>query len=455
MMTYISNYDLNHSFKPSLAFNLHFQIRKMCAIIVPKKKMLHELKLVESIFHYATEGIIVCKNYDEIIMINPSAAKMFGYHPEELIGKSIEYLVPVDKRAHHQQLRVMYAQHPAARPMGKNIDLYGLKKDNTCFPVEISLSPFETNQIKYVICFIVDISERKKAEEKLKEYAEALQKKNEEISYINHILENKVKERTRELARVVYELSQSKNELMSALEKEKALNEIKSRFVSTASHEFRTPLGTILSSVSLIQRYTKTEEQDKREKHIQRIKTAVTHLTEMLNDFLSLDKLEEGIVRYKPILTNLSDNIKEIIEDIHPILKKNQYIVYNHLSEETTCVIDTQILKNILFNLISNASKYSDEGKPIVVESQITNNECIISVKDEGYGIPEEEQEFLFTRFFRAHNVSNIQGTGLGLNIVKKYLELMNGKIQFKSQLHKGSIFTIYIPFSINQNITP
>ncbi len=411
--------------------------------------MLDKLKLVEAIFYYSTEGIIICKNHSEIVMVNPSASQLFGYTSKEMIGMNIDTLVPHDKRKKHEQLRHDYSRTPSARPMGKNMELYGLRKDNSVFPVEIGLSPFEMDGINYVICFVTDITERKRAEEKLKEYAELLKIKNEEISYLNHVLESKVKERTKELARVVYELSQSKNELSQALEKEKALNEIKSRFVSTASHEFRTPLGTILSSISLIQRYNKTEEQEKREKHIHKIKTAVTHLTEMLNDFLSLDKLEEGIIRYKPEVVDIPDTLKQITEDITPILKKEQKIIYEHLSERKQSVVDTQILKNILFNLISNASKYSDEDKSIIINSKINNNYLIISVKDNGYGIPEDEQKFLFTRFFRANNVNNIQGTGLGLNIVKKYLELMNGKIEFQSKLHEGSTFTIHIPFSM------
>lgn len=418
----------------------------MSVIIVPKKRMLRELKLVEAIFYYSSEGIIVCENYGEIVMANPRAYQLFGYDDTELIGMDIDNLVPKDKRTHHKKLRADYAKHPQSRTMGKNQSLYGLKKDGTLFPIEVGLSPFEINDTKYVICFVIDIAERKKSEEKLKEYAELLKSKNEEITYLNQALESKVKLRTQELNRAIYELSQSKNELAQALEKEKALNEIKSRFVSTASHEFRTPLGTILSSVSLIQKYTKTEEQDKREKHINRIKTAVNHLTEMLNDFLSLDKLEEGIVRYSPTSIDIPSMLKQIVEDIYPLLKKNQHIRFQHTSKQNFFTTDAAILKNILFNLISNASKYSDEGKAIDIESCIKNKQLCISIKDEGYGIPPEEQPFLFTRFFRAKNVSNIQGTGLGLNIVKKYLELMNGSINFESQLNKGSTFTIYIP---------
>jgi len=420
----------------------------MSSIFVPKRRrMLNELKLVEAIFYYSTEGIIVCKNYHEIVLVNPQAARLFGYTAEEMTGMDIDELVPYEKRAGHRELRKQYSFAPHARSMGKNMELYGCRKNGEKFSVEVGLSPFEIDGIKYVICFLIDISERKEAEKKLKEYAELLEKKNEEILHLNRFLESKVKERTRELDRVIYELSQSKNELSRALEKEKSLNEIKSRFVSTASHEFRTPLSTILSSASLIQRYVRTEEQDKREKHIQKIKNAVQHLTEMLNDFLSLDKLEEGIVRYKPQLINVSDTIKQITEEVNPVLKKGQYIIYKHTSENNECIVDTQILKNILFNLISNASKYSDENSPVTVESAVEGNSFRISVSDKGYGIPEEDHPFLFTRFFRAHNVHNIQGTGLGLNIVKKYLELMDGKIYFKSKLNEGSTFTVEIPF--------
>ncbi len=418
--------------------------------VIKKRKMLTEKKLIEAIFYHSTEGIIVCKKNGEISITNPRVNDIFGYEQNELIGKQIEELIPPEYREGHSKLRTNYAHAPTPRPMGKNLELFGLKKNMSKFPIEVGLSPFSIDEEEYIVCLIIDISARKHNELKLKEYADLLKRKNEEISYLNQVLETKVKERTRELARVVYELSQSKNELSRSLEKEKSLNEVKSRFVSTASHEFRTPLGTILSSVSLIQKYTTEKDQEKREKHIHRIKSAVNHLTEMLNDFLSLDKLEEGIVRYQPMVINIKDTLNQIIEDITPILKNGQTVKVIYHAQQAKIMVDIQLLKNILFNLISNASKYSDEDKQILVETKIENGKFIMSVTDEGYGIPDADQKHIFARFFRSDNVNSIQGTGLGLNIVRKYLELMNGTISFISRVNEGSTFTVTIPFNIN-----
>jgi signal transduction histidine kinase len=209
-----------------------------------------------------------------------------------------------------------------------------------------------------------------------------------------------------------------------------------------ASHEFRTPLSTILSSVSLIGKYTEAVEQDKRDKHILRIKSAVNNLTDILNEFLSLGKIEEGKIQVHLSIFNIKEQVRLIISEIGPILKKGQYINYNH--EGLTQVnLDTSLLRNILINLISNAIKFSPEGANIWVDSRCTESEITLTIKDEGLGIPEEDRKHLFERFFRGKNVVNIQGTGLGLHIVSKYVELMGGKIEVESQLEKGTMFTI------------
>jgi two-component system, LuxR family, sensor kinase FixL len=234
--------------------------------------------------------------------------------------------------------------------------------------------------------------------------------------------------------------------MQDALQKERELNELKSRFVTMASHEFRTPLSTILSSVSLIAKYPETKDQDKREKHIQRIKNAVENLTSVLNDFLSLSKLEEGRLLLSPVELNLLNVCDDVVDEMNSMTKEGQTIHHECVACDQVLMLDKNVLKNILMNLLSNAIKYSPEHSTITITSTIEKNVLSISVTDQGIGIPEEDKPYIFSRFFRAHNAGNIQGTGLGLNIVKKYLDLLHGNIVFTSEQHKGTTFTVYIP---------
>jgi signal transduction histidine kinase len=267
-----------------------------------------------------------------------------------------------------------------------------------------------------------------------------------EIKNLNAELENRVEERTRELADAIQELAQSKSELLKALEKEKELNEMKSRFVTMASHEFRTPLSTILSSASLIDRYKTEEDDPKRQKHITRIKSAVQNLIEILDSFLSLSKLEEGKVPYSPSHFDLRELCHTLLEEMQSVTKEGQQIIYQHQGTDNIIYEDRQIIHTILINLVSNAIKYSPEGKNIYLRTYITPSENAFEVQDEGIGIPETEQKHLFERFFRAKNAVNIQGTGLGLNIVKRYVDMLGGTFLFKSELNRGTTFTISLP---------
>jgi PAS domain S-box-containing protein len=243
--------------------------------------------------------------------------------------------------------------------------------------------------------------------------------------------------------RNISDLKKVEEDLRAALNKERELGELKSRFVSMASHEFRTPLSTILSSASLSAQYTLTEQQDKREKHYQKIKSSVTSLTGILNDFLSLSRLEEGRVEvhYEDVDFNIF--CMEMAEEINPVLKQGQHIFVKHSHESMVLTMDKKLMKMILANLLTNASKYSDEGAEIHCIVKKDNNALEIDIIDEGIGIPDEDKPHMFDRFFRASNAMNIKGTGLGLNIVKRYVELMGGTIKFKSELGKGSTFTV------------
>jgi PAS domain S-box-containing protein len=393
---------------------------------IEKKEM--EEEGIKALFLYATEGIMVANEQGEIIRINPSAEKLFGYNQGELIGKKVEILVPHSHVSKHEEYREEFNRHPHARSMGQGIELYGLKKNGTKIPVEISLSPYVSDEGRFVIAFIVDITRQKQAEEKLKNYSSEL--------------ERQVKNRTLILEEAIIELEKTKKELNDSLAKEKELSELKSRFVSMASHEFRTPLATILSSLSLVKKYGQQNEIKKQDSHIAKIKSSINNLTDILNDFLSVSKLEEGRVENTTENFNLRSFIKEVTSELQSITKEGQQIICSHSGNESV-ILDKQILKNILFNLISNAIKFSPEGKTIEVISTVDESQIKISVKDSGIGISKADQKHLFERFFRGHNATHIQGTGLGLNIVSKYMELMNGTITFASEENSGTTFTL------------
>ena len=266
-------------------------------------------------------------------------------------------------------------------------------------------------------------------------------------------LERKVQARTEDLnlsiqklEREIVERKKAEDEARKSMERERELNELKSKFVSIASHEFRTPLSTVLSSIALIEQYKERGDMEKINKHTDRVRSSVNHLTSILNDFLSLAKLEEGRIEMVQESINLRLHLADIIEEIKLILKEGQQIVITELPDQEQFMIDGRVLRNILLNLLSNASKYSGPHKSIFISCQLRNSLLQVSIRDEGMGIPPQDQKHLFERFFRASNVSSIQGTGLGLNIVKRYVELVNGSISFYSEYSKGSTFTITIP---------
>jgi signal transduction histidine kinase len=277
----------------------------------------------------------------------------------------------------------------------------------------------------------MDITARRASEEKIKNYSTDL--------------ERQVRNRTMILEEAVRELEQTKKDLRKALTKEKELNELKSRFVSMASHEFRTPLTTMLSSLSLVAKYSEQNNRESQLKHIGKIKSSIHNLTEILNDFLSVSRLEEGKFENRPEELEVEKFIRDILAEMRAMATKGQELVLDY-SGNTTFQVDPKLLKNILFNLVSNAIKFSMSDGKTYITANVSGSDLQISVKDAGIGISREDQEDLFERFFRGHNATNIQGTGLGLNIVSKYVELMNGKIKFESEENKGTIFTVTIP---------
>jgi PAS domain S-box-containing protein len=420
---------------------------------VEQKDSILSQDTFRQIFQNSAEGIIIVNDEGRIFLANPVAEKMFGYGPGELVNVHLGQLLPERFRARHAVYREQFFQDPRPRRMGVGRDLLAARKDGTEFPVEISLSNVAIDGHSLVIAFIIDITLRKKSEE-------ALRKSEEQLIIYAAELERKVKSRTEALDKTIQELEKlnkdleeqiqerrrAEEEAKKALQREREVNELKTKFVSMASHEFRTPLSSVLSSASLIRKYRDKGDLARIDKHIDRIKSSVNHLTNILNDFLSLGKLEEGKVEVVADEIDAEEIFEDIAEELRLTLKPGQEIKINFQGSKRKIQSDPKVLRNITFNLVSNASKYSDEGKTIYLNLTFDPDKLIIAVRDEGVGIPEEEAKHIFERFYRASNVSNIQGTGLGLNIVKRYVGLLNGTIDFTSEFGKGSTFTVTLP---------
>lgn len=287
------------------------------------------------------------------------------------------------------------------------------RKNGSLYPVEVHLQMSSLHSTKVVVAMILDITERKNYTEEL---------------------ERKVKDRTKELKR--------------SLEKEKELSELKTKFLSMVSHEFKTPLSTILTSATLVGKYTEKEQQEKREKHLKTISAGVQRLTDILNDFLSIERIEKGKQFYNCTRFSLSKVVNEVLYHANMFLKTGQNIKYPMHIEDVSIYQDERIVSLILTNLIHNAIKYSPENTNIILKITVQEKTMQMRVIDSGLGIPEKDQKHIFDRYFRADNVLLTQGTGIGLNIVHSHVTKLGGNISFESVENKGTEFTVELPIT-------
>ncbi|WP_117880435.1 sensor histidine kinase [Aureibaculum luteum] len=537
--------------------------------------------ILQSIFNASFEGILVLDPNGFIIKANPASETMFGYETNKLLERNIEKLISKELLLNKEGTNATNFLELKNKCFGKDLDVFGIKKDNSKFPIEINLNTIKIDGIQGLIVFIIDISERLLAKQKL-----ALSAINStKIQDLAHAfaLEEKVMERTLELTSTVQKLVESnlslgdqiqltkaaenrilssrillsniaqnfpkgfvvvvnanlkivfiegeelddlgfreivkigdtignvqivpqevstkvkshiektlkgehcsfevkfqdrtymvnttplinidkkieevllvynnisyqkeiEIEILNTLKKEKELSELKSRFISMASHEFRTPLSAILSSAILIEKLNAPGHEDRRLNYVSKIRSSVKNLVIILNDFLSLSKLQEGQVVAEPVSFDFIEFSNSLIEEIEGIKKNGQTITLNYKQPSIEVFLDQKFLKHIVFNLLSNAIKYSEEEKEIIFNIKTDKQRLLFEITDQGVGIPEEDQTNLFKRFFRAKNTTHIEGTGLGLNIVKSYIELMGGTITLKSDLNIGTTFYVELP---------
>lgn len=388
-----------------------------------------------------SEGILVVNKDQIIVATNSRTNEMFGYETDELKGSSLDILLPPSHHEFHKKHVAQYHKNRNKRRMAHGRELFGLRKNKEQFPLEIGLNPFSLYGNSYVMALIIDITDVKERER--------------EIHELNANLEKKIKKRTVELRDTVAELKKeiklrvsAEKKIKNALQKERELNELKTKFLSLVSHEFKTPLSGIMTSATLVGKYKKEEQQEKRDKHLKTIIGEVKRLNTILTDFLSIERLREGKEVYRFADFSLSKVINEVVYNSNMLLKIGQRITYPQNIEDVIIRQDEKIVNLVLTNLLHNAIKYSPEDTLIDLKIELGTNQIIFSVIDQGIGIPEKDQRHIFERYFRAENAVLNSGTGIGLHIIKGHLENLNGSISFVSHENKGSTFTVTLPLA-------
>jgi len=381
----------------------------------------------------APSGMIMVDDGGAIVLVNSQVVQLFGYSRDELLGQSIEILVPLGARAKHPEYRKQFFSSPSVRAMGMGRDLFGLKKDGTQIPVEIGLNPLETNGETFVLASVVDITQRKMAEE-------LLLRANEE-------LEHRVAERTAELVLI-------NQELVAARDQAQMASRLKSEFVANMSHEIRTPMNAIIGMSNAL---LKTELGQEQLGYSSAIKDAGHALLTVINDILDFSKMEAG----KLHIENVDFEPARVIESAIELLvmqARSKMLSLNVFVDPKIpeCLRgDPERLRQIILNLTTNAIKFSDQGEVLVratLESSSNGTAVIsVSVMDSGIGLTSEEQEKLFQPFVQADGSISRRfgGTGLGLSISKRLVDLMNGTIGLSSEKGKGSTFWISVPFQV------
>jgi PAS domain S-box-containing protein len=368
----------------------------------------------------APDGILEVEPDGTIVLLNAAAERIFGYPREELLGQLIEVLVPESLRQHHHGDRQRYADHPVTRPMGVGLELFARRKDGSQFPVEISLSPIRSPHAFRVIAIVRDITSRKQGEAKIsamhREFAAELAAKNQQLEI-----------RNREVERA---------------------NRLKSEFLASMSHELRTPLHTIIGFADLLAEELKGPLNPDQKRFVDHIQRDSRHLLELINDILDLSKIESGRLELNPESFIAADAILETLAGLRPLAENKQIHICEVLDRALTVMADRLRFKEILYNLINNAIKFTAEKGQITVECGERPDGLFCRVTDTGIGIDPAEQQAIFDKFYQLGSTTRgvREGTGLGLAITKNLVEMHGGRIWVDSKPGAGSSFQFFLP---------
>lgn len=411
-------------------------------------------QIESSIFQSTLDGVILTNESGIIFKINQAAIELlFSDNEKELLKKDIFSFLPLQKikatSTRKELLDTLVDRHTHIKLVIKNSKKFEKK-------LKIGISKVTIEEESYYVFILHNLDFTLLTDSYATDINEELEAKVEmrtdELNALIHQLETlneDLQSNNEKRKHIEIQLRNKEIELRNMLKKEQELNQLKSRFISIASHELRTPMSTILASADLIGRYAKKDNSHHYDRHVQRIKSSIRNLTGVLDDFLSLTKLEEGKEINKPELFSLKNFIEDVFDEMSILLRTNQDIIYHSDLHPDEIFLDDRILRNILINLLSNASKFSPEGGEIIVTTSIKQNKLYLTVQDFGIGIPKVEQALVFNRFYRAQNTTKTNGSGLGLNIIQQYLDLMKGEIRFKSEVNQGSTFFISIPIPV------
>lgn len=377
-----------------------------------------EIAFYKVCFDSMQMGILVCDANQNIVLCNTPLEEIFGYTNKEILEINASVFFE-DSNIFSQFISL-----PEGDDHHQPIEIYGVKKDGSKVFLEVTFGNVWYQNTLYYKAIISDISERKEKEQ--------------QITGQNSILKKEIDDRSKELHDVIEQLKVS-------LLKEKEINHLKTKFITMASHEFKTPLSALLTSTELIIKYSDLNLYKNRDEHVAKVKSVIDHLNKMLDGFLTLENIEAGNIT--PNFSNFDCNslINEIKNHAQSFLKNKQSLQINNNISETICQ-DAHILNIIITNLLYNAIKYSEEDGQIVISCNQNKSNLYFSIEDQGIGIPKNEQNLIFKRFFRAKNAMYYPGTGIGLNIVKGYVNSLNGSISFESEEHKGTIFKVQLP---------
>jgi PAS domain S-box-containing protein len=364
----------------------------------------------------APDAILQVDPSGRIVIANRTAELIFGYSREELLGENVDILVPAMVRGRHREHRASFARSPQLRPMGRGMELSALRKDGIEIPVEISLSPLRRENGINVTAVIRDVSERRQTEAQLRSL---------QTNYMAE-LEARQKESER-------------------------LNLLKSEFLASVSHELRTPLHTIIGFAELLGEEGEGPLNDKQKRFLQHIQEDSEHLLGLINDVLDLSKIEAGAMTLRIEHISLADAISDAVNAIRPRAAMKSLTLENRNTFAGLIAIDPMRLKEVFYNLLGNAVKFTPEGGNITLETEENGQFVRITVADSGIGIPADQLEQIFEKFYQVgYATSGVrEGTGLGLAICKRLIEMHGGSIWIESRPGKGSSFHFTVPKAV------